>query len=75
MTGEYKLTYRLDRAGFIGACDASWADVYESSKSTSGVVFMYYGAALVWYSQTQKSVSHSSTESEYYAIHNRRAHV
>ena len=29
---------------------------------------MMYGAALVWYSQTQKCITHSSTESEYVAL-------
>ena len=33
-TGEYKVTYRAEGEGLVGACDASWADVYESSKST-----------------------------------------
>ena len=62
-TGEYRLTYRKDGGGLIGACDASWADIVENGKSTSGAVFMYRGAATVWWSQTQKCVAHSSTES------------
>ena len=48
----------------IGACDASWADIVENGKSTTGVVFMYGGAAIARWSQTQKCVTHSSTESE-----------
>ena len=67
-TGEYRLTYRKDGNGLIGACDASWADIVENGKSTTGVVFMYRGAAIVWWSQTQKCVTHSSTESELVAL-------
>ena len=47
-TGEYKLTYRKDGSGLIGACDASWADIVGNGKSTTGVVFVYRGAAIAW---------------------------
>jgi hypothetical protein len=67
-SGEYRLTYRKNGDSLIGACDASWADIVENGKSTTGVVFMYRGAAIVWWSQTQKCVTHSSTESELVAL-------
>jgi hypothetical protein len=67
-SGEYRLTYRKNGESLIGACDASWADIVENGKSTTGVVFMYRGAAIVWWSQTQKCVTHSSTESELVAL-------
>jgi hypothetical protein len=67
-TGQYRLTYTRGGRDLLGACDASWADIFESARSTSGVLFMYRGAALVWYSQTQRCVTHSSTESEYVAL-------
>jgi len=67
-TGEYRLTYRNSGSDLIGACDASWADIVESARSTSGVLFMLCGAVLTWSSQTQKCVTHSSTESEYVAL-------
>ena len=68
ITNQYKITYSKDGSDLIAACDASWGDIYETAKSTSGVMFMYKGAALVWYSQTQRCVTHSSTESELVAL-------
>ena len=67
-TSQYKTTCSKTGGDLIAACDASWGDIYETAKSTSGVMFMYKGAALVWYSQTQRCVTHSSTESELVAL-------
>ena len=67
-TQQYKITYSKNGSDLIAACDASWADIYETARSTSGVIFMYKGAALVWYSQTQRCVTHSSTEAELVAL-------
>ena len=66
--GQYRLTYRRGGRDLIGARGASWADIFECARSTSGVLFMYRGAALVWYSQTRRCVTHSSKEGEYVAL-------
>ena len=39
-TGQYRLTYRRGGRDLIGARGASWADIFECARSTSGVLFM-----------------------------------
>jgi ribonuclease HI len=58
---------KRDRVTLIGYSDADWAGDTESRRSTTGVVFMVAGAAVVWYSVKQPNVACSSTEAEYIA--------
>jgi hypothetical protein len=53
---------------FKGYTDASWAECKITRRSTSGYVFTLDGTAVSWCSIKQKSVSRSSTESEYIAL-------
>lgn len=50
----------------VGFADAGWASG-EDRRSTSGGLILYMGNPVFWRSFTQKSVSLSSTEAEYYA--------
>ena len=48
--------------------DATWASDTFTQRSVQAYVVLLYGAALSWHCGTQKSVSLSSTESEYFAL-------
>src|SRR3954464_10575859 len=50
-----------------GYTDASWNTDLDDSKSQSGYVFTFNGAAVSWRSAKQSVVARSSTESEYIA--------
>ena len=50
-----------------GYSDADWASAFDR-KSTSGYVFMASGGAVSWGARQQKTVAHSSAESEYVAL-------
>lgn len=68
--GTVKYGIRFDaRAGkvLIGSSDADYAGDTETRRSTSGRVIMFCGGAVSWGSERQKSVSLSTTESEYNA--------
>ena len=51
----------------LGYADASYAEESDR-KSRSAYVFMFCGAAILWYSKKQSVVALSSTEAEYYAL-------
>ena len=51
----------------VGYADASYAEEHDR-KSRSAFVFMFCGAAILWYSKKQPVVALSSTEAEYYAL-------
>ncbi|XP_039315491.1 secreted RxLR effector protein 161-like [Solenopsis invicta] len=51
----------------VGYCDADFAGDIEMRRSTSGYVFMFANGVISWSSQRQKTVSLSTTESEYVA--------
>lgn len=51
----------------IAYSDADYAGDIETRRSTSGAAFMYGGGIISWCSERQKSVSLSTTESEYIA--------
>ena len=58
------LVYKPDRSQPLCVySDADWS----SSFSTSGSVTMWFGCAIAWYTRLQRSISHSSAESEYVA--------
>ena len=48
--------------------DATWASDTFTQRSVQAYVVLLYGAAVSWHCGTQKSVSLSSTESEYFAL-------
>lgn len=55
---------------FCGYSDADYAGDIETRRSTSGSVFMLGNGIISWCSERQKSVSLSTTESEYIAASN-----
>ena len=50
-----------------GYCDADFAADVDTRRSTSGLVFIYNGGAVVWGSKVQPTVAASTTEAEYIA--------
>ncbi len=48
--------------------DSDWAADQDGRRSTTGYVVYLYGCAISWKSKLQKTVAHSSTEAEYYAM-------
>jgi hypothetical protein len=52
----------------VGYVDADWGGDKVDGRSTSGVLFLYNGAAISWMSRKQSCVSLSSTEAEYIAL-------
>jgi hypothetical protein len=53
-----------------GLSDADWASDEHDRKSVSGYCFYYLDSLVSWSSRKQRTVSTSSTESEYYALTN-----
>jgi hypothetical protein len=53
-----------------GLSDADWASDEKDRKSISGYCFYYLHCLVSWSSRKQRTVSTSSTESEYYALTN-----
>ena len=57
-------------AGICGLSDADWASDEKDRKSISGYCFYYKNSLVSWSARKQRTVSTSSTESEYYALAN-----
>ncbi|CAL8134718.1 unnamed protein product [Orchesella dallaii] len=57
-----------DGNALVGYSDADYASDKNSRKSTTGCVFMYNQAPIVWFSNRQTCVALSSTEAEYVAL-------
>jgi Reverse transcriptase (RNA-dependent DNA polymerase) len=53
-----------------GLSDADWASDEKDRKSISGYCFYFLNSLVSWSSRKQRTVSTSSTESEYYALTN-----
>jgi hypothetical protein len=53
-----------------GLSDADWASDEKDRKSISGYCFYFFNSLVSWSSRKQRTVSTSSTESEYYALTN-----
>lgn len=56
-----------DEEKLIAFSDADYAGDMDTRRSTSGAAFMFGGSIISWSSERQKSVSLSTTESEYMA--------
>ena len=65
--GEIIGTFLSDLIAEASA-DASYADDPDTRRSTQGFVAKLLGAAIAWFSQTQKCVTLSTTEAELYAL-------
>ena len=68
-TTQLGLMYRRseNECDLVGFCDADFASVIETRRSTSGYVFCMAGGPVTWSSQRQRLVTLSTTESEYAA--------
>ncbi|CAL1687619.1 unnamed protein product [Lasius platythorax] len=64
-----KLLYRTNyKPGMLKAfSDADYAGDIQTRRSTSGIVCKYFGGAISWMSQKQRSVALSTTEAEFIA--------
>jgi transposase InsO family protein len=60
---------------FHGYSDADWSGDPDTSRSTSGFVFISTGGAIGWSSKRQTMVALSSTESEYIGLANAGQHL
>jgi hypothetical protein len=60
---------------FWGYSDANWHGDLDTSKSTSGFVFISNDGAISWSSRRQSMVALSSTESEYIGLANAGQHL
>jgi hypothetical protein len=69
-TRDYGITYRKSlrpSLPLIGFADAAFMN-REESKSTTGIVFLSSGGAILWRSKKQTLTAQSSTEAEYIAF-------
>ena len=57
-------------ASACGLSDADWASDERDRKSVSGYCFYFHTSLVSWSARKQRTVSTSSTESEYYALAN-----
>ena len=60
---------------FHGYSDADWSGDPDTSRSTSGYIFISNQAAISWASKCQSMVALSSTESEYIGLSIARQHI
>jgi hypothetical protein len=78
-THDWTLTYDGSDMGmdlnFHGYTDADWNGDKDTSRSTSGYVFISAQAAIGWSSRRQNMVALSSTESEYIGLANAGQHL
>ena len=66
-TWDYMLVYSSDDLKIHGYTDSDFQADRDSRKSTSGSVFTLRGAAVVWRSVKQSSITDSTMEIEYIA--------
>jgi hypothetical protein len=67
-TSDIKLTFRRTKKFHLkGYVDADYAGCLDTSRSTTGWIFLLGGTAISWSSKRQKSVTLSTCEAEYVA--------
>lgn len=67
-TLDFGNLYRSDvDSKVVGYCDADYAGVYDTRRSTTGYVFNLGSGATSWCSKRQPTISLSTTEAEYRA--------
>ncbi|GJS64544.1 hypothetical protein Tco_0679108 [Tanacetum coccineum] len=75
-TKEYKLTYtRSDNLEVIGYSDSDFAKCKDTSRSTSGYIFMLSGGPISWKSQKQVLTTTSTMMAEYVSVYNATCHA
>ena len=78
-TRDWGITYNGSGIGmdmnFLGYTDADWNGDNDTSRSTSGYVFISNDGAISWSSRRQSMVALSSTESEYIGLSNAGQHL
>jgi hypothetical protein len=63
------ITYSSEKNnGLIAYCDADFAGDPANNRSTTGYVFVYGGAPILWKSQRQSLITLSSTEAEFVSL-------
>lgn len=67
-TADLKLAFRRqEKLTFAGYVDADYGGCVDTSRSTTGWIFLINGTAVSWSSKRQKSITLSTCESEYMA--------
>ncbi|XP_043694153.1 secreted RxLR effector protein 161-like [Telopea speciosissima] len=66
-TKDYFLVYGIDNLSVVGYIDSDFQSDKDDQKSTSGMIFMLGGGAVIWKSAKQKATADSITEAEYLA--------
>ncbi|XP_043717636.1 secreted RxLR effector protein 161-like [Telopea speciosissima] len=66
-TKDYFLVYDCDQLSVMGYTDSDFQTNKDDRKSTSGMVFMMGGRAIIWRNAKQKSTVDSTTKAEYLA--------
>ncbi|GBM47187.1 Retrovirus-related Pol polyprotein from transposon TNT 1-94 [Araneus ventricosus] len=67
-TINYGLVFELDDKVVYGYFDSDWGNSQEDRKSYSGYCFMLSNSVISWESRKQKTVTLTSTESEYMSL-------
>jgi hypothetical protein len=66
-TRDLGLVFGTSADALLGYCDASYASDTAQRTSTSGYLYLSYGAAISWHSRKQDIVAQSTQEAEYIA--------
>ena len=64
-TGEAGVTFGGNEEVLEGCCDADHAGDMDTRRSTTGYVFLMFGATMSWSSRLQSTVAASTVEAEY----------
>ena len=69
-TLNYGITYSQNPKSvyLVGYADADWGGCTDTSRSTTGYLFLLHGNLISWHCQRQHVVALSSSEAEYYSI-------
>ena len=66
-TIHYKFRLQIQNNEVQAYCDSDWGNS-KDRRSTTGILILFYGIPLIWYSKKQPCVTTSTAESEYVAL-------
>ena len=75
-TKDFGIRFRAkDKSQLTGYVDADWAACLDTSRSTTGCLFLLAGGPVAWMSRRQRLVTKSTAESEFIALSEATAEV